>query len=188
MSSSPSTQQQDALPVIQIDSPCHADWDSMTGDEAKRFCGSCQKHVHLLSEMTQREVSELISCGDRVCIRMERRKDGSIVTKDDLVLTTANQQGLTRRDWLGWLKRTAAAVLALIPFVALSGCRDDVDPMEPLMGEVCPDGPSSMADPNRAVEQGRMLMGDVAIGEESDKSDGVSMMQGGFGGAFRDKK
>lgn len=31
---------------IHIPKPCSVDYDSLSGDEVKRFCGSCEKHVY----------------------------------------------------------------------------------------------------------------------------------------------
>jgi hypothetical protein len=35
----------DILKQITIPSPCHANWDSMTGDDRTRFCQECGKSV-----------------------------------------------------------------------------------------------------------------------------------------------
>ena len=72
-----------ALPVIEIDSPCPADWDAMTGDARERFCAHCNRHVHDLSVMSSGEVADLIcrNAGD-LCVRFDRAADGQIKTLD----------------------------------------------------------------------------------------------------------
>lgn len=68
---------------LQIASPCKADWDKMTGDERKRFCDSCKLHVYNISAMTLPEAEALIIGAEgRVCVRMYRRKDGTVITQD----------------------------------------------------------------------------------------------------------
>ena len=41
------------LEQIRVASPCHANWDEMTGTDQARFCGQCRKNVYNLSEMTR---------------------------------------------------------------------------------------------------------------------------------------
>jgi len=73
----------DILDRIGVASPCSADWDAMNGDERKRFCADCKLHVYNLSAMTREESVELITQSEgRLCIRLFRRADGTILTKD----------------------------------------------------------------------------------------------------------
>ena len=44
-----------ALDVIDIPRPCSQPWDTMKGDERRRFCEACGLHVHNLSAMTAQE-------------------------------------------------------------------------------------------------------------------------------------
>lgn len=67
---------------FEIASPCHEDWDQMTGDDKKRFCHSCEKNVHNLSSMSDQEISDLLSRPDNVCVRLYKRHDGTILTED----------------------------------------------------------------------------------------------------------
>lgn len=71
------------LESLAIASPCHADWNEMTGDERARFCGECQKNVYNISELSRIEAEVLIREreGD-VCIRMYRRQDGTVINDD----------------------------------------------------------------------------------------------------------
>lgn len=71
----------DPLSQIRINSPCHADWDSMNGNERVRFCDHCQLSVHHLSGMTQKEVFKLILRSQgRLCVRYKQSPDGGIQT------------------------------------------------------------------------------------------------------------
>ena len=49
----------------------------MPGGDAKRFCASCDKHVHDLSAGTEEEARALFAAnrGERVCVRF--KKDGA---------------------------------------------------------------------------------------------------------------
>jgi hypothetical protein len=68
---------------IRIAKPCNQSWTAMKGDERVRFCGSCQKNVFNISEMTRDEVEELIRKTDGVfCARLYRRTDNRVMTKD----------------------------------------------------------------------------------------------------------
>lgn len=68
---------------VKIASPCSANWDEMVGDDRQRFCGECKLNVYNLSGMGRDEAESLIiNAEGRVCVRMYRRADGSVITKD----------------------------------------------------------------------------------------------------------
>lgn len=73
------------LSQVRIASPCSARWEDMTGDERTRRCAQCDLDVHNLSAMTADEAEtflrEKVGTG-RVCARMFRRADGTILTRD----------------------------------------------------------------------------------------------------------
>jgi len=79
-------EQKRALPMlddVKIASPCSESWDAMKGDDKSRYCGKCAKNVYNLSAMT-REEAELLML-DRegeLCVRLYRRKDGTVLTQD----------------------------------------------------------------------------------------------------------
>ncbi|MBK8212454.1 MAG: hypothetical protein IPK71_01785 [Myxococcales bacterium] len=78
--------QKRALPMldkVQIASPCGESWADMTGDDKARYCGKCEKHVYNLSAMT-REEAELVMLEKEgnLCVRLYRRKDGTVITAD----------------------------------------------------------------------------------------------------------
>jgi ankyrin repeat protein len=65
-----------------IAAPCDADWDSMIGNSRVRFCRHCNLHVTNLSEITRPEAMRLVAQSEgRLCLRFERRSDGSVLTK-----------------------------------------------------------------------------------------------------------
>lgn len=64
--------------------PCHQGWDTMPGDDRKRFCESCGKHVHNLTAMRPHEIVTLFQDDDAsVCGRVARRSDGTLYIPDD---------------------------------------------------------------------------------------------------------
>lgn len=83
------------LPHIRIASPCTADWNTMTGDERVRHCGSCKKDVYNLSSMRRDEAEALIreKNGD-LCARYYQRGDGTIILAD---CTVGKKQQRRRR-------------------------------------------------------------------------------------------
>ena len=58
------------LSQIRIASPCHADWDEMTGDDHVRFCGHCEKNVYNLSALTSEQAFSLIRKRRDGCARV----------------------------------------------------------------------------------------------------------------------
>ena len=68
---------------LRVASPCSVGWDTMTGDERVRHCHSCQLNIYNTAEMPTAEIQNLIENREgRLCIRMYRRSDGTVLTKD----------------------------------------------------------------------------------------------------------
>lgn len=71
------------LDQIRIASPCPVSWEQMPGDNRVRFCGECQLNVYDLGELSRTEAEELLSTTEgRLCGRLYRRTDGTLITKD----------------------------------------------------------------------------------------------------------
>jgi len=71
------------LQQVKIASPCYERWDNMKGDERVRHCASCKLNVFNLSEMTKADAEQLIeSTQGRLCVRLYRRWDGTVLTAD----------------------------------------------------------------------------------------------------------
>ncbi len=74
------------LPVLdnlRVATPCRADWNQMTGDDRTRHCGSCNKNVYNLSNMTREDAEALILEKEgKLCARYFQRHDGTILLKD----------------------------------------------------------------------------------------------------------
>ncbi|MCC7307802.1 MAG: carboxypeptidase regulatory-like domain-containing protein [Acidobacteria bacterium] len=68
---------------FRVASPCSVGWDSMSGDERSRICEVCEMKVHNIAGLDAAEVENLIADrGGRLCIRLFRRTDGTVMTKD----------------------------------------------------------------------------------------------------------
>lgn len=75
-----------ALPVLdnlRVASPCDASWNDMAGDEARRFCDSCEKNVYDLTVLEPSEIVDLIERTEgKFCGRLYQRTDGRVLTDD----------------------------------------------------------------------------------------------------------
>jgi hypothetical protein len=110
-----------ALPLldrIRIASPCAARWEDMEGDARARHCGQCRLNVYNLSEMTREEAERVMTTtgAEGVCVRMYRRADGTVLTRDCPVGRALLRQKLAARTG-----RVAAALLVLLTGRALLG-------------------------------------------------------------------
>ena len=71
------------LQRIEIASPCKVSWDSMKGDAKVRFCGACEMNVYNLSAMDTAEAELFLGArSGRTCVRLFRRDDGTVMTRD----------------------------------------------------------------------------------------------------------
>jgi hypothetical protein len=71
------------LEAVSIAAPCRASWDQMVGDEHVRFCGQCEKNVYNLSSLPREEAEALLASKEgKMCVRLFRREDGTVLTSD----------------------------------------------------------------------------------------------------------
>jgi len=111
------------LDSISIASPCSADWNQMEGDARRRFCASCKLHVHDLSGMTAAEATALLRTAGqgRVCVRLFRRADGTVLTRDCPV-------GLGQKLRAAWAR---AAALWCALWTGAAACARQAPPVAP---------------------------------------------------------
>jgi len=105
------------LSRVDVATPCKADWESMSGDDKKRFCSLCKLHVHNLSAMSEAEAEAFVrqaeverAGGGRVCVRFYRRADGTVLTQDCPVGVAARVR-----------RRVVAVRGAMVALVAMIG-------------------------------------------------------------------
>lgn len=71
------------LDEVSIAAPCPVDWEQMEGDSQIRFCSMCELNVYNISEMTRREAESFLQDqSGQLCLRLYRRQDGTLITKD----------------------------------------------------------------------------------------------------------
>lgn len=89
--------QENKLDRVRVASPCPASWENMTGDDRVRFCQQCQLQVYNISEMTRGQAEALIARTEgRICARLYRRSDGTVLTKDCPVGLRAFRRRISR--------------------------------------------------------------------------------------------
>lgn len=111
------------LDAIVIESPCTVPWASMAGDDVTRFCGQCRLNVHDVSQMTRAEAGELLrTTGRACCLRVWRRPDGRVITRD------CNRVRRALRRRVQALRAAAASLFALL---GLGGCGGSKGPDAP---------------------------------------------------------
>jgi hypothetical protein len=97
---------------LRIATPCPISWEQMTGNSRVRFCGNCQLNVYNISELSRSEAEALIASTEgRLCARLFRRADGTILTKDCPVGLRALRRRVSKR---------VAAVLAAIASISFT--------------------------------------------------------------------
>lgn len=103
------TQQNFNIDNLRIASPCSVGWEAMTGDERQRFCSLCKLNVYNFSEMSGSEIRALVVKSEgRICGRLYKRADGTILTKDCPVGLRAYHKRVSR-----FAGATLAAILGL---------------------------------------------------------------------------
>lgn len=96
---------------VRIASPCHADWNAMSGDARVRHCAECNLDVYNFSEMSEREIDRLVEeREERLCARFYQRPDGTMLTKN---CPTGFRASLLRATKL--TSAALATIIGLIP-------------------------------------------------------------------------
>jgi len=166
----------DIVDRIEIPLPCHVPWADMTGDDRVRFCGDCRQSVYNVALFTRAEATRLLNdSSGRVCLRIFRRPDGTVITDDCRArLRAARKRGLL--IFAGTLVVVFWAQICA-QFVGLMGLRRVVDgvrtqgeaPTMPMAGAVAPlppPPPPDMGKPSMPVEikgeAPRVLQGGIA--------------------------
>lgn len=109
---------------LVIPNPCTIDWETMTGDDRVRHCSQCERNVYNLSEMPKSEAIVLIESSERICGRLLRRSDGTVVTKECPETPPGVENGMGRCRPIQFSIRTlifcmtcAAGFCAVVPVV-----------------------------------------------------------------------
>jgi len=128
----------------------------MTGNNRVRFCSECHLNVYNFAELTRPEAEDLLrSTEGRICGRLYRRADGTVITKDCPVgLRTARQR-------VARVATAAFAALVSLCSAAVGQKQSDKDnsckqqvKITTKVGNVAPDSATlsgTVFDPNSAV-------------------------------------
>ncbi len=124
--SQPDCASRDTIDRIEISSPCTVSWDETRGaggaggDERVRFCGQCRQNVYNVEAMSRVEAHRLITAREgRVCVRILRRPDGTVVTAD----CWARLRAARRRGFLPFLGMMVLVGLTEIIAIGAGLCR-----------------------------------------------------------------
>jgi hypothetical protein len=144
------------LSDVKVASPCNVDWNTMRGDDRVRHCAQCNLNVFNLSAMSAAEAASLIERAQgRLCVRLFKRADGTVITQDCPVGVRLLAQNIKR----AWLKTTSFVALAIgALFLGAPNARADGDP-PPLMGKVALPSKPVPANPLPPV----MMQGGLAL-------------------------
>lgn len=174
------------LDLAYVASPCKADWKDMVGDERTRFCQLCKKDVHNLSAMSFDEAETFLRelTGD-ACVRMYRRKDGTVMTNDCPVgvrnkrvkgvaaalvgtgMAAVGASSMAQTGALDQVQGGLAEVHTLSPEMAVQGGMSEAD-----LREEMPVPMGTVAVPQLPVEQTptkpRLLTGPSTVANSKD--------------------
>ncbi len=95
---------------IEIASPCSNRWEDMVGSERVRQCEDCRLNVYNIADLTSEEARALLASGGRTCVRIFRRTDGTVLTRDC---------PFELRRAVGWLARRAVLGATVVVGLAL---------------------------------------------------------------------
>ena len=111
------------LEGISIAAPCSADWDKMPGTDRVRHCAACGKNVYNLSAMTQREAEKLLhETEGRLCARLYRRADGTILTENCPAGLRSIGSRVSR--WAGAAMALSSMAIAQVPLVQIASAQE----------------------------------------------------------------
>ena len=69
------------LEAPEIKTPCSENWENMAGDDKRRFCDNCQKDVHNLSAMPQKQAQKLLETAKtELCVRYSLDDSGQVLS------------------------------------------------------------------------------------------------------------
>ncbi len=151
------------LDSIRIASPCPAKWEEMAGDDRVRFCGLCKKNVYDLSALTRGEAERLLGEKEgKLCARLFRRADGTVLTRDCPVGFRARVHRAVRRTTAAVAALAGLFVLALDALLLIAGREaPDQSAKPPALGREVQPAPAQKSPPAVLSEKERELLGSL---------------------------
>ncbi len=109
---------------VEVTSPCPIELDPSRGSKGEKgwYCGHCEKNVHVLSNLTEREARDLLAdkVGEDLCVTYAVRNDGSIRFRPEPEPALVPVGALSRKRM--------AAVAAVGLSAALAACTPHQNP------------------------------------------------------------
>lgn len=103
---------------FEFDYQCDIPWERMQGKGCKRFCESCEKHVHHISHLTRSEARAFLERHDwQVCVDFFTDEHGHAIFAESA----------PKRPLLFNVRSKTAAVLASLPMI-LAACDRNPEP------------------------------------------------------------
>jgi hypothetical protein len=150
------------LPRLTVATACTADWNAMSGDDRVRFCGSCGRNVYNVAALTRRQVYRLVEAheGKPPCIRIFRRPDGTIVTRDCVTRVGAAARSV-------WLHACAYAAMAAAFWTSVLLGREIIHPRGLATSQPAASSPSTSTPAPRVKPYagGEQIMGQMDFHE-----------------------
>jgi hypothetical protein len=158
------------LDDVRVAAPCKANWDEMVGDDHVRFCGQCEKNVYNLSSLSRDEAEALLIAREgKMCVRLYRRDDGTVLTDDCPVGVKKRRRRRAAIAAVGGGLMAAASALGMRGMTQVQGAAVPVDTnVHTRMGAIAfTPAPGPSADPTTAPttttskDPGPPEMGDI---------------------------
>src|SRR5262245_8062772 len=112
------TRKPSQLDRLVIQKPCTVDWNSMSGDDQKRFCSECNKYVHNLSALTRKQAEAIVAASrGQLCARLVRDANGTTITADEWSVQLTRPEQSNRRT-SPVASAVVSAILTLSPTIA----------------------------------------------------------------------
>jgi CarboxypepD_reg-like domain len=96
-----------AIKAIQLNKPCHENWDNMTDIAGGKFCAGCQKNVVDFSKLSNQQILDHLTRSGNLCGRFDKMQFDNL----NLYLSANNKKPSLFRNWA-----FAVVLLSLLPF------------------------------------------------------------------------
>lgn len=115
---------------------CQEDWDAMAGDETVRHCTVCRSDVYNVASMSRTDAAELLRANDKACLRLLRRADGTVVTREALAHSARRAPRRVGASLAAAFAGTALSTAAIHGLDEASSLSADVAAQEELVSEL----------------------------------------------------
>ncbi|MBL8193468.1 MAG: carboxypeptidase regulatory-like domain-containing protein [Blastocatellia bacterium] len=151
------------LETINLAFSCPMDWDKMAGDNQTRYCPECKLNVHNISSLSSIEATKLINSNEKgLCIKLYRRLDGTVLTKDCSIGIKVIKKKITTN--------MAVASLAILLCLSNVNAQTPVNlPQSPQVSQFPQKEDVDKLDRNNKIEKGKALV----IGMITDETGAV---------------